>query len=59
MVPERSPIDRPNHLVDKDIIAEARRSVDKSLQVLRANPPPDTFLGRQKHQPAPLGRDEQ
>ncbi|MBB4363468.1 hypothetical protein GGD65_004505 [Bradyrhizobium sp. CIR18] len=50
---------RPDVLTDKRAIEEARRVVAESLRVLKDHPPPDTFLGRQTHEPAPLPGDEE
>ncbi|SCB54967.1 hypothetical protein GA0061098_103310 [Bradyrhizobium shewense] len=59
MTPEGIFIFRPDGLTDKRAIEEARRVIAESLRVLKAHPPPDTFLGSQTHEPVPLPGDEE
>jgi hypothetical protein len=48
MWPLKNFIHRPNDPLDKRVVEEARKVIEESMRVLRAHPPPDTFLGRKK-----------
>jgi hypothetical protein len=53
MWPLKNFIHRPNDPLDKRVVEEARKVIEESMRVLRAHPPPDTFLGRKNCEPTP------
>jgi len=48
---------RPNQQADTELIQSVRDVLAHSLELLRANPQPDTFLGRKTHEPFPKQKD--